>query len=652
MKTCFIPYSITKTTLAVLGAAIAVLAAASAHASLPANTAGFHGGNWSSWVGLSTNVIQYPDGITNGTTPAEATNVARTIACDYKSIGVNFVRFPINPATVSDVNQWPVTKACINELLAEGLMVDIGCWYIDDDATGYTGTGKIPNMNTWSNMWKTVDAVYGSNGNVYYEPINEPYGYTPESSLASSVYVPFFGYGLAKPKDHLILDCGFTNTAAIWNLAADSSLNGCFLTFHYYASAKFSGNNTESGWIGTLEDQMRTQANANRTIMTEAGALTANNLNYSVTSTDSNVCFVRGLCTLSSTIWPMGFNWFPSHQHLAANPSLSNPKRLFKEPGAGVYDPSLIIELQSGWGLSASWHTWDNPAAGSGFTTAFAACSWGSEREDVFGMKSDGNIYHTWWFDNSGWNTWEEHQTVIPPAGGPAASANNAVANREDLYYIGTDGNLYHQYYDGSWEPSGTGSWNQIAAPTGVTLVGTPSATSWSAGEYDVYCRGLSPLHTYHASSTDGIHYTWQDQGGTVTNDVASCSWDTNRLDAFSLGTGNGQIWHQYWDGSWHPSQTSWAQNTPETNALYALGACSWATNRIDLFDVNGPSGLVIGHAWYDSTSGWGGNWAQTFTPPATPNSGPCATSWGVNRIDVFVNCGTSGTCYHLYWGL
>ena len=151
--------------------------------------------------------------------------------------------------------------------------------------------------------------------------------------------------------------------------------------------------------------------------------------------------------------------------------------------------------------------------------------------------------------------------------------------------------------------------------------------------------------------------YTWQDQGGTVTNDVACCSWGTNRLDAFSLGTGNGQIWHQYWDGSWHPSQSTWSQNTPETNALYALAACSWGTNRIDLFDVNGPSGTVIGHAWYDfaTTSGspaWSGNWTQTFTPPAKPNSAPCATSWGVNRIDVFVNCGTSGTCYHIYWGI
>jgi hypothetical protein len=635
-------HSLIKTTLAVV-AAVVTLLAASAHATLPSNTAGFHGGNWSSWVGLTTNIIQYPAGIDSGTTPAQAAAVADAVACDYKAIGINFVRYPINPATIS--GNWAVTTNAISELLAQGLKVDICCWYIDDDATGYTGTGKIPNMTTWKSMWQTVDAVYGNNGNVYYEPINEPYGYSPESSLAS-VYTTFFGYGLAKPKDHMILDCGFDSVASISDLAADASLNGCFLTFHYYASANFSGNTTESGWISHLQNEMGTQANANRTIMTEAGAVTTTGLYYGATSTDSNICFVRGLCTLSSATWPMGFCWFPSHQHLAVNPSLSNPKRLFNNPGAGAINPSLIIQLQRGWDLSTSWHAWDNPAGGSGFTTAFAACSWGSLREDVFGVKTDGNIYHTWWFNNSGWNTLEEHQCPVVPAGGPAASANNGVAGEEDIYYIGVNGNLYHQYYSGGWQPS-INTWDNLGAPAGVTLVGSPTATSWGAGRYDVYARGSIPTHIYHAWSTNGITYSWQDNGGAVTNDVAICSWGTNRLDAFSLGVGSGAIWHQYWNGAWNPSQTTWAQTTPETNAEYALGACSWGDGRIDLFGVTGST---IGHVNYDTTA-WHGDWTETHTPPATPISAPCATSWGVNRIDAFV-LGSDGKCYHLYWGL
>src|ERR1700722_5485325 len=182
MKKCILQYSVTKITLSLLAAAVALLAPAPAHATI-SSSASVQGGNWSSWVGLTTNVMQYPDGITSSTTPAEATNVARTIACDCKSIGINFVRFPINPITVS--NNWQVTQACINELLAEGLTVDIGCWYIDDG-----GSGEIPNMNTWSNTWRTVDGVYGGNPNVYYEPINEPLSYTA-SELLNNVYAVY-----------------------------------------------------------------------------------------------------------------------------------------------------------------------------------------------------------------------------------------------------------------------------------------------------------------------------------------------------------------------------------------------------------------------------------------------------------------------------
>ena len=640
MKRCFVRYFLTKITLAAVAAAVALLAPAPVHAT---STAGWHGGNWSSFVGLTTNVIQYPDGITSSTTPAEATNVARTIACDYKSVGINFVRFPVNPATVT--GNWQVTQACIDELLAEGLTVNIGCWYVDDGVNN-NGTGLIPNINTWSNMWKTVDGVYGGNNNVYYEPVNEPWGYS-ESGLLN-VYTNFLGYSLTKSPSYYILD--ISGNCTITNIGTDSHFNSCYLCWHNYAAANRTNTIEDTNYLYKYVGHY-----ASRTVMNEMGAITTNGLDYLDESTNANynIVFVRAMCAECSS-WPMGFAWFPAHQTRDAN-GANDIKVMFNGAGEGVVDPSLIPELQYGWGLNAVWSSsWDNPAGGSDFTTAFAACSWGPEREDVFGVETDGNIYHTWWFDNSGWNTWEEHECPMAPTNGPAASANNAVANREDLYYIGADGNLYHQYYDGAWEPSGVNSWNEIEAPAGVTLVGTPSASSWGAGEYDVYARGTDN-HVYHAYSTDGITYSWDDQGGTTTNNVASCSWGTNRLDAFAIGTGNGQLWHQYWNGSWHPSQTTWQQDIPETSTEYALGACCWGTNRIDLFD---NTGSAIGHAWYDfaTTNGspaWVGQWTQTFTPPTgvTLVSAPCATSWAPNRIDVFV-LGSDGKCYHLYFGI
>lgn len=622
---CIIQYSLTKPALTTVAAAATLLASAPAHA----GTGWVHGGHWA-----ANNVeplgIMYPNGITSSTTPSQAAAVADTVACDFKSVGINFVRYGVDPATVS--GNWAVTQAAINELISQGMTVDICCFYIDWQSGG---TGQIVDMTTWEDMWRTVDGVYGSNSHVYYEPINEPFGY----SLAQleSVYSTFLGLGLGKGHGYYILDgTGYADN--VTGIGGDATFNSCLLAVHDYPFWD-SSFTTEAQWESQLQGEVGSYYS--RTIMTEMAAVTTTGLNYGASANDNNISFIRGLCNQCRT-WGMGFSYY------AAEPQPSgNNKMLFYAPGCGVVDPSMVIELQYGWNLTATWHAWDNPAGGSGFNTAFAACSWGPMREDVFGVKS-GNIYHTWWFDNSGWNAWEEHACPVAPSGAPGASANNTVAGREDIYYIGTDGNLYHQYYSAGsgWQPS-ISTWNNLGAPAGAVLVGSPSATSWAAGRYDVYVRA-SNNGVYHAYSGDGINYTWTFQGGSVTNDVASESWGANRLDGYALGTGNGEIWHQYWDGSaWNPTATTWAQNLPETNAKYALGAASWGPGRIDLFDNNGST---IGHIWYDNGA-WNGNWSQTLTPPATPVSGPCATSWVVNRVDAFV-LGSNGDCYHVYWGL
>src|SRR5580692_10551586 len=122
MKTCFIPYSLTKTTLAVLGAAVTLLAAAPAHA----DTSWVAGGNWADDGDNFQDGVIYPTGITSTTTTTQAAAVADTIAGDDISIGINFVRIGINPATVS--GNWSVVQAYVNELIADGLSVDLACW--------------------------------------------------------------------------------------------------------------------------------------------------------------------------------------------------------------------------------------------------------------------------------------------------------------------------------------------------------------------------------------------------------------------------------------------------------------------------------------------------------------------------------------------
>ncbi len=242
MKKYSLHYFFIKTTLAALAAAAPLLAPAPAHA----DTSWVHGGNWSSWVGLVDNDIQYPDGITSTTTIAQAQAAADTIARDYISVGINFVRYPINPATVS--GNWSVTQAAINELIADGMTVDIGCWYIDADSGG---NGLIVNMSTWQAMWQTVDGVYHGNNAVYYEPINEPFGYT--AAGLESVYSTFLGF-ITKSQGHIILDgTGYSDNVTA--IGGDSSFNNCLLSVHDYAMWN-TGLTTESGWETDLHNRV------------------------------------------------------------------------------------------------------------------------------------------------------------------------------------------------------------------------------------------------------------------------------------------------------------------------------------------------------------------------------------------------------------
>lgn len=316
-----------RTALVMVATAVTLLAVGSAHA----DTSWVRGGNWATGAGLVENIIQYPSGITSSTTPAQAAAVADAIANDYKNVGINFVRFPINPATVT--SNWPVAQACINELLSQGLYVDICCWYVNPEPQG--GNGFIRSMSTWQSMWQTIDSLYSSNNMVYYEAINEPSGY----SLAGleTVYTTFLGF-IHKSPGHIILD-GTGYADDVTRIGANPAFSSCLLAVHDYAFWHSTYTN-EAQWESELQGEVGSYAS--RTIMTEFGAPTTTGKNYQVSTNDNEISFLRGVCA-QCRAWPMGSVWFPAHQ-----PG-NNNKKLFNGPGTGIINRSSVNELQYGW---------------------------------------------------------------------------------------------------------------------------------------------------------------------------------------------------------------------------------------------------------------------------------------------------------------
>jgi hypothetical protein len=327
-----------KLLLAALAVAVTLLAPTSARA----GTGWARGGNWAD-VQANITGMHFWTGISNSTTMTQATNVTDQVVKDFASVGINFVRVAINPATVASTN-WPILKACINELTAKGMTVDIGCWY----CWPLDSTGVITNMTLWQNMWQTVDNVYSNNNSVYFEPINEPAGY----SLAGleSVYTTYLGF-IHKSQSHIILD-GTGFSADVTGIGGDSAFNSCLLSLHIYPG--WGGNTSEAQYENYLVNTV-VKSYFGRTIITEIGATTVNGKNYTqANNADNEISLIRGVGAQCRT-WGMGFVYWPANIPVTSIGTIDG-RTMYTKVGGAITNASLVSELQYGWNNTGSPH--------------------------------------------------------------------------------------------------------------------------------------------------------------------------------------------------------------------------------------------------------------------------------------------------------
>ena len=94
------------------------------------------------------------------------------------------------------------------------------------------------------------------------------------------------------------------------------------------------------------------------------------------------------------------------------------------------------------------------------------------------------------------------------------------------------------------------------------------------------------------------IWSTWEDLGGKLSSslDPVAVSWKSGRLDVFVVGTDN-NVYHIFYEGKW--------SNADHPSIWENLGA---------------PPGGVVGR--------------------------PAVTTWGINRLDIFVRSRENNTIY------
>lgn len=236
----------------------------------------FKGVNWADTRDNFNSGWVIPDGLSASNSYATVYSIANNYMKAFQAnLGANTVRLPINVASVSQ-SWWSSYRGAIDAALADGMKVILSYW------SESSSVGTIDDMSGWTAMWNTVVSDYGSNPNVYFDPMNEPHGYT------LSQWVAICSAWLAAhpniPRGRVIIGgTGYDDN--VTGVGAASALSGTLLALHIYASWD-SSYTQESQWTALLNSKIGSYAS--RTIIEEFGAPMTTGVNYLINHNNGN----------------------------------------------------------------------------------------------------------------------------------------------------------------------------------------------------------------------------------------------------------------------------------------------------------------------------------------------------------------------------
>jgi endoglucanase len=266
-----------------------------------AATSQFRGVNWADPRDNYANDPVVPSGLATSdsyaTTYAKAKAIIRGFATN---LSANTVRMPINPYTVNG-SFWNSYTGAIDAATAQGFKVILSYW----EGTGSNKDGLIDNTTSFWTMWQTVTNKYASNSLVYFEPMNEPYGYS--QSAWANIAAQWISTYPSIPRNRIFVSgTGWNDN--VTTVCADSRLNGTFLSLHVYG---FDGSYTD---IASWENNITSRIGSNcysRTVVDEWGAPMTTGLNYDGSINGNQyIAFVQAMAivtnqhSMGSVYWP------------------------------------------------------------------------------------------------------------------------------------------------------------------------------------------------------------------------------------------------------------------------------------------------------------------------------------------------------------
>ncbi|MFJ8535598.1 glycoside hydrolase family 5 protein [Streptomyces sp. NPDC093591] len=259
----------------------------------------FRGVNWADPRDNYADDAVVPSGLSTSDSYATTYAKSQAIIGGFAKLGANTVRLPVNPTSVNGPF-WKSYKGAIDAATAKGFKVILGYWEADN-----AKDGKIDNQAAYDQMWARITSSYVGNSRVYFEPMNEPFGYT--SQEWRDIAARWVTTHRSVPRDRILVG-GVKYSEDVKPVCADSRLDGTRLALHNYG---FWHTDWTSSDQWKQDFKARIGDCASRTILDEFGATMTSGLNYNgPINGSSEIAYIQAATDtirelgLGSVYWP------------------------------------------------------------------------------------------------------------------------------------------------------------------------------------------------------------------------------------------------------------------------------------------------------------------------------------------------------------
>ncbi|WP_159606066.1 ricin-type beta-trefoil lectin domain protein [Agromyces humi] len=404
---------------ALLLAGAAPLPAVAAPSTGPTGTSEFRGVNWADPRDNYADDEVVPSGLSTGDDYRTTYRKASDLVLEFRhEVGANTVRLPINPSSVGTA-WWESYQGAIDAATRHGFKVILSYWEGDD-----AKDGRVDDQAAFDAMWDTVVDEYGKNPHVYYEPMNEPFGYTLDEwvSLTSG----WLDDHSDVPRKRVIIS-GTGYNDDVTGVGAAEELDGTLLSLHFYGF--WADHTTEEEWKANLLPRIGEYGW--RTVVSEAGSPMTTGLNYGNHEGDVYTSYLGALTEVARD-QGIGIVYWPG---LRTNDAYTLTE-LVGDGDLEVTNESGLAQLQWGWGLLKQEQLNDLPPAPPGeplVSVRHGVCV------DVPGFSTTAGTTLGLWYCNGGGNQsfdWTAEQELaiygdmcVEPVGGAVAGSAVMIAD-------------------------------------------------------------------------------------------------------------------------------------------------------------------------------------------------------------------------------